>query len=287
MNKSSAWPKIRKRNVRVKDTTYKYYSLDFGKVNGKRKFENYKTKQEAESAAEAARLRAKKFGRESLRLTADLLADAGAAWDMLGGTGMSFVDAAQAAKELTPAQRADALTGLKTLKGFATITTATEFYMKHHNPQGGTRKVLDVSKEYQAAAVQDGLRARSILDLGTRLSRFERDFGERAIGTITRHDVDTWRLSLRGEQGQELSGVSVRNYCRVVGGMFNYAVDKAYAPENPFSSKGRSRRGRTTAHDENLKSVRGSDMYCRQEVPGDSEGLRLFESARAQKLKHS
>jgi integrase len=232
-----------------------YFSLDFGKVNGKRKFENFKTKKEAESAAEAARLRAKKFGRESLRLTADLLADAGGAWETLQGTGMSFMDAVEAAKELTPAQRADALTGLEALKGFASITTAADFYMEHHNPEGGTRKVVDVVKKYQAEAVQDGLRPRSLLDMQSRLQRFERDFGTRAIGTITRHDADAWRRTLRSENGQALSAVSVSNYCRAANGLFNYATDKGFAAENPFSTKGRTRRGHKTAHDEKMPEI--------------------------------
>jgi integrase len=88
-----------------------------------------------------------------------------------------------------------------------------------------------------------------------RLARFERDFGSRAIGTITRQDADAWRRNFRGEEGQTLSGISVGNYCRVVGGLFNYAVDKGYAPENPFSSKGRTRRGRAMAADEKMPEI--------------------------------
>ena len=255
MKDLQAWPKIRKRAVRVKDTVYNYFSLDFGKVNGHRKFENYKTKAEAEKAAERARLRARRYGRDSLRLPAEVMADAAVAWPMIEGTGKTLVDAVTALKALTPAQRADALDGLKVLKGFGSLTSAATFFMQHHDPRGGSRTVTELSREYQIEAERDGLRERSLGDMQVRLARFERDFGSRAIGTITRHDADTWRRNLHGESGQVLSGVSVRNYCRVIGGLFNYAVDKGYAPENPFSSNGRTRRGRTVVTDEKMPEI--------------------------------
>jgi len=112
-----------------------------------------------------------------------------------------------------------------------------------------------VVKEYIEAARQDGLRPRSLDDINVRLARFHRDMGDRVLSSVTRSEVDGWLTKLSGADGEALSRVTCRNYRRVCHGLFSYALDKGYIRENPFSMRGRTRRGHGVSQDERMPEV--------------------------------
>lgn len=131
------WPPIRKHIV----NGTLYWILDFGKVNGKRKRQVFKTKGEAEVEADKARITKRNEG---------ILAFS-----------------------LSPEVRAEAARCIKDLKPYGvTLTDAVKYYVKHVIAFRDAPKVKEIVSRLIDKAYSAKRREKTIVDLSYRLERF-------------------------------------------------------------------------------------------------------------------
>jgi integrase len=153
--------------------------------------------EEAETAAEQARVQAKNFG--------------------------------AAAFSISDRLRTEAVQAEQTLKPFgASITDAVNFYVDHLRRVNRSESVSRVVKEILVSKKSDNLRPRYLADLKSRLNSFTESFGGRKIASITAGEIDSW---LRSLQVKPLT----RNTIRLrLGVLFSYAVQRGWCQKNPI-----------------------------------------------------
>jgi len=222
-NAQENWPRIRKRKTKVKGHNYSYWILDGGVVDGHRVYRNFKIKKEALLAANKLRIERNKIGADALRLNDD--------------------------------QKKDAIAAFNILQEQSTLTEAAKCFIKHRGLKASKKSVNEVIQEYLAEAREYNLRPRSINDLIIRLKRFSNQFGGSNISEISRHNINDWHRNLRKLDDSELSLVSKRHYLTVVGGLFNFAIEREYISENPVLTKIRRRRRTNGCMDEHLPGI--------------------------------
>jgi hypothetical protein len=88
--------------------------------------------------------------------------------------------------------------------------------------------VADLAKEVLEAKRKDGMSATYLADLRKRLARFNADFGQRKIASITVEELDNWLRALPG------SPKSRANYRANVGVLFSYAARRRMIDNNPI-----------------------------------------------------
>ena len=197
---ASSWPKIRKRVHRVKakrgkGKKYTYWVVDFGVVNGKRSFKNFKSEALAQAHAQEKRNETRQLGIEAL--------------------------------VLTDAHKRDAITGLKILDGHGTLTRAAEFYMKHSTPPGGKRTVSQLLEEYLEAKRKANRRPETLTGIKYRIGKLAEDYGATPVHEVTRDDLERW-LDRKGYRQ-----VSLHNFITALRGFFKYAQGRKLVVENP------------------------------------------------------
>lgn len=188
------WPNIRERTTRVKNNAYHYWVVDLGMVDGKRKFLNFKTREEAEKEAEKKRIERNKIGNDAKRLSED--------------------------------HKRDAAKALEVLKGNSSLTAAADFFMKHHSPLVAQRTVTELFDEFIVAKANAGRRQRTLQNLRHRIGKFATSFGSKRVQEITTHDIEDWFNK------NKYSGMSRRNYKTALTGFFNYAVKRGFLFQN-------------------------------------------------------
>ncbi|SRR5579862_109648 len=114
-------------------------------------------------------------------------------------------------------------------KAGATLTMATDFYLEYAVPAGGKKTVEQAANEYLDEKLRNNADPNYIKNQRTALRVFWRDFPERTVNSIFRHDIESW---LAGKDWQPLNR---RNYIRDVSMFFEYAVGKELCPANPLS----------------------------------------------------
>ena len=194
MPKQSA-PKVRKRLVRTQGKTYRYWSVDLGVVDGKRKFENFKTKREAEQHLKKLRTEQGLIGRDAVRMT-------------------------QHAKK-------DAAAALQILNGSATLIEAAEFYQAHTAPIGGSQTVAAMFDYYLGRKTVAGLSDHHLATLRSRVGRFTEQFGDTQLHEITTRDIEEWF------DDNGFRGTNRNNYKLYLSGFFNFAVQAKHLRANP------------------------------------------------------
>ena len=129
------------------------------------------------------------------------------------------------------AQRAESL-----LAPFGkTVLDAAEFYAAHLRTISGSRQVCEVVAELLEARKADGLSADYLADLKIKFERFNRDFGERMIASITAKEITDWLRSLG-------VGAVSRNTTRSrLATLFGFAKRLGYTPENPIDNVERAK----------------------------------------------
>lgn len=194
MNKQT-WPKIRQRKTKVKGSSYTYWIVDCGLIEGKRKTFTFKTKEEA--TYQAAQIR-----KDHHNLGVDAI-------------------------KLTDAQKRDAAAALKELNGRGCLLKAAKFYMRHTSPEGGQRTAGELYQEFIKAKQQSGRRQRTLEDIRHRIGFYVRDFENTPLHEITTHDLDRWLAS------HEYSGLTLRNFRTHLVSFFNFAKKRKHIKENP------------------------------------------------------
>jgi integrase len=161
-----------------------------------RKRKTFRSLEEAETAAEQARIKDKNFGAAAFVIPEPL--------------------------------RREALAAAHLLKPFeVTLLEAAKFYADHLSRVRSSETVAQVVKEILASKEHDNLRPRYLSDLRVRLNRFAESFGERKIASLTAGDIDGW---LRGLQVKPLT----RNTFRLrLSALFEYAIIRGWCQKNP------------------------------------------------------
>jgi len=191
------WPTIRKRKTKVKKSTYSYWVVDCGVVDGKRKTYTYKSKAEAEQKAEEKRIERNAIGADALRISDH--------------------------------QKKDAVQALQALNGQASLLDAVQTFLLHSPPTGEKRTVKEVFDEYLIAKEKSNRRPTTIRDARQKIQRFDAVHGKDFIHEVSVQNIEDWLESLK------LTPVSRACYMRNLRAFFEYAVKREYIRSNPFS----------------------------------------------------
>jgi integrase len=143
----------------------------------------------------------------------------GRAIEILAPTGVSL--------ELAAVSFAEAF---RILNGNA-IVEAAKFYLARHKPIQ-PKAVADVVAELMAVKESRGSSARYLQDLQSRLGRFADAF-HKDVGSVTLSEVQAWL------DGLKLATQSYVNFRRVLHLLFQFAVSRGYAFENPVAGADR------------------------------------------------
>ncbi len=107
------------------------------------------------------------------------------------------------------------------------VRAAIEFAAEHFEAAIKSCTVSALKEKVIDVREKAGESERYLQDLRSRLGRFERDFGNRAVTTITTDEIGEWI------HGLNLSPVSRNNYRRCLVVMFTDAVESGFATKNP------------------------------------------------------
>ncbi|PWT78410.1 MAG: hypothetical protein C5B58_15325 [Acidobacteria bacterium] len=187
------------RKVLIKGRVYWQVNLPL-RFEGEKRIQErktYKEREQADTAAELARIQAKNQGRNSFAIPDIVRTDALAATRLLEPLGVTILEAAK-------------------------------FYADHRRQIETSEKVSVVVKELLAARQHDELRPRYLKDLRVRLNRFSQSFGERKIATISAGEINAWLRALGLKP-------NTRNaYRGRLSVLLSYAIERGWAKENPL-----------------------------------------------------
>jgi len=111
----------------------------------------------------------------------------------------------------------------------ATLTDATQFFLKHAKPVGGTKTLSDGIKELLESKRRAGKRESYTRILGWVLNAFERNFHGRNVNDITRHDVESWL--------DRIDNLTTRkNRIRDLSILFEFCRRRGYCGLNPLEN---------------------------------------------------
>jgi integrase len=185
------WPPVRKHIV----NGTMYWVLDFGKVNGKRKRQVFKTKSEADLEADKARIAKKNEG--------------------------------VLAFSLSPEIRSEAARCIKDLKPYGvTLTDTVKYYIKHVIAFRDAPQVKEIVARLIDEARSAKRREKTIVDLSYRLEKFARSFGDRKLTSIALPELEDWIAD------PELSARSRINFAVKISQLYNFAIRKGWAEVN-------------------------------------------------------
>jgi len=183
-------------------------------ANGKRRFDSYATETEALEAA----------GRLARQLSQrDVLAAS-----MTNEQASDYAAAVQALEPFAvplPAAASTLAECLKLVGNLPTLHAAAQFYVSHHR-RIERKPVTEVVQELMAVKEKRGASSRYLQDLRFRLTRFAEAF-RKNTGDVTTAEVQAWLDS------QRLAPQSYANFRRVVHLLFEFAVARNYAADNP------------------------------------------------------
>jgi integrase len=136
----------------------------------------------------------------------------------------------EAGLSMSPELRAEAArTAEKLLPYGKTLTDAVTFYLRHLESVHRTATVAELVEKYIASKAALGRSPLHLADLKTRLRRFSGALGSFNMATVTIQDVEGWL------DGIQLSPQSVNHHRDKVSSLFEYAVARGYATENPVA----------------------------------------------------
>lgn len=183
-------------------------------VGGKRRFDSYPTETEAVEAATTLAKRIDSSAIKAASLTESQAMDYIRAVEVLQACNITLPDAVSTIKQAVE------ITG--SLPG---VLDAVRFY-KSKFKSVTPKSVADVVTELLALKKTRGASERYLEDLAFRLDKFKLAF-QCNIGTVTTSDVQAWL------DGLKLSSQSYANNRRVAHLLFEFAVARGYALDNP------------------------------------------------------
>jgi integrase len=197
-------------------------------ADGKRRFESYPTEAEAVEAAETLAKRLSQRDVLAASMTREQAVDYTSATQGLAPFNVSL-----------PSMAATVMECLKLVGDLPSMTAACKFYAARHK-QTTKKPVAEVIKELLAIKESRGAAPRYLEDLRSRLKRVAGSFVKDA-SSVTTADVQEWL------DAQGFSGQGYTDYRRVLHLLFNHAVARGYALDNPAvgTERVKVRRGET------------------------------------------
>ncbi len=186
-------------------------------ASGKRRFDSYSTENDAVAAATRLARQLSKRDVITASMTQEQAIEYASSIQTLEPFKIPLVPAVTALAE-----------AIKILGDLSLVTAAAKFYAARHKPTIHKR-VSEVVAELLSVKSARGMSQRYLQDLRSRLSRFSEAFCRDACN-VTTAEVQQWLDSLK------LSSQSYSNYRRVVFSLFQFAVARGYASDNPVAS---------------------------------------------------
>lgn len=194
-----------RKKVRVRK--YRHPRLKFV-VNyreaGKRKRKFFETKEQAQSFAAFKNAELRKFGVEGAEFSSRLREEAAECVERLSAYGK-------------------------------TLTDATDFLVAHLKASERSITTAALVEQLIAAKKADGMSKRYIEDLRSRLPRFAKKFDGQMVATITSTEIDNWLRAL------EVGATTRNNFRRTLVMMFNHAIARGYATDNPAAKTAKAK----------------------------------------------
>ena len=179
----------------------KTWQVDYGRKNGSRVRQSFKTKAEAEADVTAKRIEQKN---NSVALTG-----------------------------LPDGQRMDVLRAMKKLDGRGSLEQAVDFYLQHCAP-AGARTIEECLTEYVEAKRRANRRPRTIVEAEGKLGLFVQGHEGAGVHELTTRDLVKWL------DGCGFSNGTRDSYRRQLVGLFNFSVKHGYRASNPAAAIERS-----------------------------------------------
>ena len=137
---------------------------------------------------------------------------------------------------LQATDRIDAEAALALLKPLGrTVREASEFFVKNFSAIEKEIEVGALVKELITNKTKDGASARYLKDLRTRLNIFASAFPQRKAVEFSTAEIDDWLRALPS------TAVTRNNYRRILGVLFNCAVNRGYALSNPIKATSKAK----------------------------------------------
>ncbi len=132
--------------------------------------------------------------------------------------------------------RIEAVACAKRLKPYGkTISEATAHFLEHLAAVQRTCTVEVLIAEFMVSKEQDGVSKRYLKDLKDRLRRFEDDCGAKLVAEVTSSEIDDWLRNL------DVAAQTRNNFRTVLRTLFEFAVLRAYARENPTAKTAKAK----------------------------------------------
>jgi integrase len=107
----------------------------------------------------------------------------------------------------------------------ATLTEATDYYIRHHRPSHLNRTFAQVAAEVLRRKRKTNRRKSTLKSYAGYFRRFSADHKKVPMGRITDRDLEAWLDDL------EVGPQTFRNYLRNLGVVWNFAVKQGYVPK--------------------------------------------------------
>lgn len=132
--------------------------------------------------------------------------------------------------------RVEAVSCAERLKPYGqSLTAATEHFLAHLAAVQRSCTVSVLVAEFLVSKRQDGASPRYLKDLTDRLRRFADDCGTRLAAEVMPSEIDDWLRSL------EVAAQTRNNFRTVLRTIFEYAVLRGYARENPTTKTAKAK----------------------------------------------
>jgi integrase len=138
--------------------------------------------------------------------------------------------------DLPQAMRIDAQAAIKLLEpyGGVSLRECASFYAHNHAIAKGDKTIRQIVDELLVVKKSAGVSPRYVDDLRNRLNVFARTFGGEKAINVSQRMVDDWIMALPH------SGTTKNNFRRLLGVLFNFAVDRNYVLQVPISKQSKS-----------------------------------------------
>ncbi len=108
-----------------------------------------------------------------------------------------------------------------------TIADAAEHYLAHLKATEQSIELAELVPQMIAAKKADGMSARYLRDLRSKLTQFKGAFGKAMVAAISAKAIDAWLRSL------PVDATNRNNFRRVLVTFFSHAISLGYAVANP------------------------------------------------------
>jgi integrase len=232
--KKNIWPNIYSR---VHRSGSKSWVVDLGEIAGKRDRHSYKTKGEAETFAEQARIKKQNEGLAAFNISNDLRADALRASDILKPLGLDLL---QAATEFLKARQALpsptlSLSQIAHEYGNArrilephgvSLPEAIKYYESHVLRYKSAPVIAEIVEQMLKEAESNKRRDRTVADIRHRLTNFAVDFGDRKLTDLSVSELKEWVAD------EDWAPQTRINYLTKISQLFNYGIKHGWAELN-------------------------------------------------------